>query len=70
MPVEDRGHVDRRRDDKDRRKVHDLDYFEAEGAQERRSFQEQRNGEERRTGWVRVGKWVSVLARALGIRKP
>lgn len=68
MPDEERGHFDRR-DDKDRRRVHDLDYFEVEESEERRSFQEERKGRERRSGWVRVSRWISVFAQALGFRK-
>jgi hypothetical protein len=54
--------------DEDRRRVHDLGYFESED-NERRSFKERRSDSERRSGWVRVGRWVSVFARALGYRK-
>ena len=68
MSENERGHTDRRNDD-DRRKVHDLDHF-VTAESEDRSFKERRSSDERRSGWVRIGEWVSMFAKVLGIRKP
>ena len=48
-----------RRNSKDTREVHSLDYFQ-DGGRERRDFAERRRSEERRSDWVRVSKWCSV----------
>ena len=48
-----------RRSGEDKREVHDLDYFENYGA-ENRKYSERRTPGERRSDWVRVNKWSSV----------
>jgi hypothetical protein len=62
-----------RRSRKDRRRVHDLDYF-LEGGVERRAWKERRSLVERRSGWFRVSKWASVSGgvseRGTGIKRP
>ena len=62
MPTTRRSHIDRRCVD-ERRKIHDLNYFEDDGP-ERREFEgafiDRRSEIEQRTRWVRAGKWLSV----------
>jgi hypothetical protein len=48
-----------RRAGEDRRRVHDLSYFE-NGGVERRYNQDRRVRGEQRSGWVRVTQWSSV----------
>jgi hypothetical protein len=58
-----------RRSRKDRRRVHDLDYF-LNGGVERRAWKERRSPLERRSEWFRVSKWVSVSKRETGVQRP
>ena len=54
-----RSEVDRRAG-RDRRTVHDLEYFEDGGDERRHYLRERRTPPERRSDWVRVSQWSSV----------
>jgi hypothetical protein len=54
-----RSSIDRR-SGFDRRKIHNLDYFQ-KGGMERRSWKERRSNKERRKNWVRGAEWASVF---------
>ena len=55
-----RGSTIDRRCLRDRRQVHNMDYFLMGGA-ERRDFRERRAQVERRKHWIRANNWMSVF---------